>query len=53
MVEVLELCVAGRSSIHELLQAYVGYDQTGVSIAFTVAFIVLVIRPRFLHSQQR
>src|ERR1035437_8516294 len=44
--EVLELSVAGRSSVLEFLQGDVGGDQTGVSIALIVAFIVLVIYPR-------
>jgi hypothetical protein len=35
-----------RSSVLELLQGDVGDDQTGVSIAFTVALVVLVICPR-------
>src|ERR1019366_9827327 len=44
--QVLELSVTGWSSVLELLQSDVGDDQTGVSIAFIVTFIMLVIRPR-------
>jgi hypothetical protein len=44
--EVLELSVAGRGSVLELLQSDVGDDQAGSCIAFIVAFIILVVRPR-------
>jgi hypothetical protein len=46
--EILELCVARRLPVHELLQGDIGDDQTGVCISFTVTFIILVIRPRTL-----
>src|ERR1039457_7564935 len=44
--QVLELSVTGWSSVLELLQSDIGDDQTGVSIAFVIAFVMLVKRPR-------
>lgn len=48
--EILELNMAGRGSVHELLQSDVGDDRTRACIAFAVASIVLVIRPRPLGA---
>jgi hypothetical protein len=42
--------MAGRGSVHELLQSDVADDRTRACIAFAVASIVLVIRPRPLGA---
>jgi hypothetical protein len=44
--QILELGVARRSSVLELLQGDIGDDQAGSSSAFTVTLIMLVVRPR-------